>query len=66
MAIETRHREMDILFKLLMLPKAIRTTNEVADLISNLIASMEADDVEIVKKQVMEREAMKREAAAAE
>jgi hypothetical protein len=66
MAIEFRHREMDILFKLLMLPKSTRATNEVADLISNLIASMEADDVEIVKKQVMEREAMKQEAAVIE
>ncbi len=57
MSIETRHKERDFLFKLLRLPEEVKRINEVGELISNLIATMEADDVEIVKKQVMEREA---------
>ncbi len=56
MTIETIHREREILFKLLRLRTDLRNDKEIREIIGNLIATMEPEDVELVKKQVMELE----------
>ncbi len=52
MSIETRHTEKNILFKLLQ----IKDIKELKHVIANLMATMEPEDVELVKKQLMELE----------
>ena len=48
MSVETRHTEKNILFKLLL----IEDIKGLREVISNLVATMEPEDVELVKKQV--------------
>lgn len=57
MSLETRHKEKEILFKLLRLEESIRNTKQVKELIGELIATMEPEDVELVKNQVKNLEA---------
>ena len=53
MSIETRHTEKNILFKLLR----IKDIEDLQEVIANLIATMEPEDVELVKKQVADIQA---------
>ncbi|MDR1663835.1 MAG: hypothetical protein LBR83_02805 [Clostridiales bacterium] len=56
MSVETRHTEKSILYKLL----TIEDMDDLDDIIYNLIATMEPEDVELVKKQVAERKTKKK------
>jgi len=49
---EMRHQEREMLFKLLKAKKL----NRIDDVISELVARMEKDDVEVVKQQMTEWE----------
>jgi hypothetical protein len=61
MAVETIHKEREMLFRLLRLSKELRQNKEIREITTSLIATMEADDVEYVKKQVMDLESIEAE-----
>jgi hypothetical protein len=52
MSVETRHTEKNLLFSLLQ----IKDMKDVKLAIARLIATMEPEDVELVKKQIMDLE----------
>jgi hypothetical protein len=51
MALETRHTEKTILYRLLLCQKGLDTLDNV---ITGLMATMEQDDVQVVEKRVEE------------
>ncbi len=53
MAFESRYMAKDFLYKLLK----IESMDDVEDLIRNISAAMEPEDVELVEKKIMERKA---------
>ncbi len=57
MSLETRHKEKDILFALLRLDQPLRNEKQIKEITARLIATMEPEDVELVKNQVKELEA---------
>ena len=56
MSVETRHTEKNILYKLLR----CENFSDLEDVIANLIATMEPEDVELVKAQVAEMNVKKK------
>jgi rubrerythrin len=52
MAVETIHKEREMLFRLLRLSKELRQNKEIREITTSLIATMEADDVEYVKSKL--------------
>ena len=56
MSVETRHMEKNLLFQLLR----ARVTGDLDTAIDNLEATMEPEDVELVKKKIAEWEARRK------
>ncbi|MDR1663582.1 MAG: hypothetical protein LBR83_01490 [Clostridiales bacterium] len=54
MSVETRHKEKEFLFKLLSLDADARSNKSIKLMTRELIATMEPEDVELVKLQIKE------------